>query len=360
DPKLLKFIDDLGVRFELVKGRQDLAPASSLGRKLSRRFNNLVSDVNVFRHLMKFDVRRAILHIEASPWQSPGLLFALAARGANIFVTMHNALPDASPWREFIWRVKIGAVSRLRRFRLFASNQDTKNRFRRWVSDEFYKTIKVTYTTVNPDEIESVFSDIENREVVRKRLGISAEKFIVLCLGQFIDRKGRWLFLEAANSLKAEYPDLQFIWITSSDVTSSDRDRIDGYDLGESFRLIGADLVGKDRHEILAAYSAADVYALPSYVEGLPVALLEAMAMGVASVSTNVYAIPEAIKHEETGLLVEPGNAEQLAGAIERLIDDTKLRERFARKGREFVIANFDERVASQIAIDAYSEMLSK
>ncbi len=359
DPKLLKFIDDLGVRYEFVNGRFDLAPADSIARRVQRRFNILGSEINVFRHLMKFDLSRSILHIEAAPWQSAGLLMALSTRGANIFVTMHNALPDASPLREFIWKLKIGTVSSLRKFRLFASNQDTKNRFRRWVSGSFFETIKVTYTTVNPGEIDSVRSQSGNRELVRRRLGIPDDKFVVLCLGQFIDRKGRWLFLEAANSLKVEHPDIQFVWITSSVVAASDIGRIAAYELGESFRLINAAAVGNDRSEILAAYSVADVYALPSYVEGLPVALLEAMAMEVPSVSTNVYAIPEAIRHGETGLLIEPGSAEQLAEAVVRLYDDQELRNRLARNGREFVIANFDERLASKIAIDAYTEALA-
>ncbi|MBP7475943.1 MAG: glycosyltransferase family 4 protein [Pyrinomonadaceae bacterium] len=359
DPKLLKFIDDLGVRYEFVKGRFDLAPADSVGRKVTRRFNILLSEVNVFRHLLKFDLSGAILHIEAAPWQSAGLLLALAARGANIFVTMHNALPDASVWREFIWKLKIGVVSRLRKFRLFASNQDTKNRFRRWVSESFFDTIKVTYTTVNPAEIDSVRAQEGNRETVRQRLGIPAEKFVVLCLGQFIDRKGRWLFLDAAKSLRAAHPNIQFVWITSSVISSSDRERIAAYDIDDSFRLVDADAVGKERREILAAYSAADIYALPSYVEGLPVALLESMAMGVPSVSTDVYAIPEAIKHEETGILIEPGSAEQLADAVVRLHNDQELRDRLGKHGREFVIANFDERVASQIAVDEYMKALA-
>lgn len=359
DPKLLGFLDNLEIRYEFVLGSFDLAAASTISRKLSRRLNILRSEINVLRHLKKFDLKNSILHIEAAPWQSAGLLLALGMRKANIFVTMHNALPDASALRKLLWKLKIGAISRLPRFHIFASNLDTKNRFRQWVGDRFFASIKVTYTTVNPAEIEEVCQQVTDRSLVRQRLGISEEKFVVLCLGQFIDRKGRWLFLEAAQILRRKYDDIQFVWITASAVSHPDLKRVADYGLEEGFKLINAERVGKERREILASYSAADVYALPSFVEGLPVALLEAMAMGVASVSTNVYAIPEAIKHEETGLLIEPGDAQQLADAIERLYEDQTLRERLAQNGREYVIANFDERVASQIAIDAYSEALA-
>ena len=360
DSKLLGFLDTVGAQYEFLKGSFDLAPADSISRKIERRFAILHSEINVFKHLRKFDLRNSILHIEAAPWQSATLLSSLSLlRGANIFVTMHNALPEASKWRELIWRVKIGFVSRLPNFRIFASNQDTKDRFRRWVGQEFYDSIRVTYTTVNPAEIEAVGESTPDATSIRRQLGIPEKKFLVLCLGQFIDRKGRWIFLEAAKKVLEEHPDIKFAWITSSEITASERERIDGFTLGDSFRLINASAVGNDRRAILSTYAAADVYALPSYVEGLPIALLEAMAMGVASISTAIYAIPEAIKHEETGLLINPGRADELADAIVRLYDDTELRQAIAKNGREFVIASFDEREASKIAIDEYGKALA-
>ena len=360
DAKLLGFLDTAGIRYEFLKGSFDLAPAEDFGRKIERRISILRSEINVFRHLRKFDLKNSILHIEAAPWQSATLLTALSLlRGANIFVTMHNALPDASRWRELVWKIKIGVVSRLPKLRAFTSNQDTKKRFRRWVNKAFFDTIRVTYTTVNPPEIDAIRDDGGDRSLIRKWVGIPEDVFVVLCVGQFIDRKGRWIFLEAAQKVVEDRPDIHFAWITSSEVTTSEMERIAGYKLGDNFNLVNASSVGNERKDILSAYAAADVFALPSYIEGLPVALLEAMAMGVASISTEIYAIPEAIKHEETGLLINPGRADELFNAIVQLYEDAALRERLAQNGRDFVIANFDEREASKIAIDAYKEALA-
>jgi glycosyltransferase involved in cell wall biosynthesis len=100
----------------------------------------------------------------------------------------------------------------------------------------------------------------------------------------------------------------------------------------------------------------ANAFALPSYVEGLPIALLEAMALGLPSVSTNVFAIPEALKHRETGLLVDAGDSQALADAIIELKRSDKLRRSLSQEGRNFVMTNFDEREASRIAIQAYKE----
>ena len=207
DAKLLGFLDTAGIRYEFLKGSFDLAPAEDFGRKIERRITILRSEINVFRHLRKFDLKNSILHIEAAPWQSATLLTALSLlRGANIFVTMHNALPDASRWRELVWKIKIGVVSRLPKLRAFTSNQDTKKRFRRWVNKAFFDTIRVTYTTVNPPEIDAIRDDGGDRSLIRKWVGIPEDVFVVLCVGQFIDRKGRWIFLEAAQKVVEDRP----------------------------------------------------------------------------------------------------------------------------------------------------------
>ena len=358
DPKLLGFLGQIDVQYEFLERQYDLGPATSIRRRIERRFNILLSEIEVFRYLLRYDLSDSILHIEASPWQSSMLLAALAMRRANLFVTMHNALPAASALREFLWKLRIGLVSRLPRFHVFASNQDTKNRFRRWVSEAFWQTIRVTYTTVDPPDINRAIESGVDRLTLRNRFGIDENAFIVLCVGQFIDRKGRWVFVDAAKIAAKKYPDIRFVWLTSSAVSETDSKRIEKSGVGENFALISADGLGTDRQDILAFYRIADVYVQPSYVEGLPVALLEAMAMRLPSVSTNVYAIPEAIRHDETGLLIDAGDPNQLAEAVIRLWADEALRKRLAAAGREFVIAKFDERVASQIAIDAYKECL--
>ena len=131
---------------------------------------------------------------------------------------------------------------------------------------------------------------------------------------------------------------------------------IDRYGLKDRFKLILSNDIGQKRDEVLRFFRIADLFALPSFVEGLPIALLEAMALGIPSISTAANAIPEAIIDRKTGILIEPGNASQLAEAIRSLKADKGLRQKLGAAGQEFVLKNFDERVASQIAIAAYKE----
>jgi glycosyltransferase involved in cell wall biosynthesis len=94
--------------------------------------------------------------------------------------------------------------------------------------------------------------------------------------------------------------------------------------------------------QLRALYSAADVFALASFAEGIPVVLMEAMAMEIACVATRITGIPELIRHEIDGLLAPPANEEELAGALALLIDDSDLRLRLGKSGRQRVLGSYD------------------
>ena len=89
-------------------------------------------------------------------------------------------------------------------------------------------------------------------------------------------------------------------------------------------------------------YAACEVLALPSFVEGLPVVLMEAMAMEIPCVATWITGVPEIIHHEVDGLLVPPGDAEALAQAIARLMDDAELRRNLGQQARLAILKKFD------------------
>jgi glycosyltransferase involved in cell wall biosynthesis len=83
--------------------------------------------------------------------------------------------------------------------------------------------------------------------------------------------------------------------------------------------------------------SSSDVFILPSYHEGLPVAMLEAMAWGLPVIVSPVGGIGDVVKHHLTGLLVEPGNVQQLMAAMQSLIQDEHLRLKLGQQARQQV-----------------------
>jgi glycosyltransferase involved in cell wall biosynthesis len=359
NPEIIRYLEQLGVPYKTVDRHLDIDPAPTIRRKLSRHLTRINVEYRTFRELLKYDVSNTVFHIDIAPWQSVAFLSAMSLRGAKVFLTLHNFLPEKG-WRlrRLIWKARFRFVSYLPGINFFASNNDTKNRLKGWVNDRFWDRIRVTSTAVDPPQIAEAAAATFDQAEERKKHGITAGDLVVLCVGNFIDRKGRWVFLDAARRVRSTEDDVTFVWLTPEPVAKEDQERIDEYGLGNKFRLVHAAQLGKDRIDILKFFRTADVFALPSYVEGLPIALLEAMALERPSISTNVYAIPEAIKDLDTGLLVEPGDPEALAAAILRLKRDSELRERLAGRGREHVLKHFDERHAAELAIKGYEEAL--
>ncbi len=123
--------------------------------------------------------------------------------------------------------------------------------------------------------------------------------------------------------------------------------------LGASVELAGTVL----QEQLRAHLDAADVFALPCVraengdMDGVPVSMMEAMAMEIAPVSTRLSGIPDLVEHESCGLLAEPGDAVGLADVLQRLIEDPLLRERLGRAARQKVAAEFEvDRCAAELA----------
>lgn len=114
--------------------------------------------------------------------------------------------------------------------------------------------------------------------------------------------------------------------------------------LSERVRLTGA----LPQQDVRQRINRATMFVLPSVLladgnaDGIPVALMEAMACGATAISTRVSGIPELIHHEENGLLVTPGQAAELADAMARLLADAPLRTRLAQAARNTIIHDFD------------------
>ena len=101
-----------------------------------------------------------------------------------------------------------------------------------------------------------------------------------------------------------------------------------------------------------ALWNRTDVYTLPSYNEGLPGSVLEAMSAGLPCVSTPVGGIPEAVRDGETGYLVEPGDVDGLAQALATLVADETLRLRMGEAGLALLESKFDiDKIVDQVGM---------
>lgn len=154
----------------------------------------------------------------------------------------------------------------------------------------------------------------------------------VLNVGRLVPDKGQAVLLEAMALLEARGIEVELTFVGDG----PDRTALEAA-AGPSVRFAGA--VGQDR--IRALYEEADAFCLPSFAEGVPVVLMEAMATGLPVVTTRIAGIPELVEDGAGGLLVAPGRADVVAAALERLAGDPELRARMGRAGRERVLAAY-------------------
>lgn len=162
--------------------------------------------------------------------------------------------------------------------------------------------------------------------------------FEVLCIGRLTPAKGQHILLAAVAELLQRGRQVHLRVVGDG----LDRESLERHatSLGLGAHMTFEGPVPPDRTR--GFYAAADVFVLPSFAEGVPVVLMEAMAMGVAVISTTVAGIPELIESERDGLLVPPSDSTQLANAIERLMTDPELRLRLSVNARDRVERQYD------------------
>lgn len=186
-------------------------------------------------------------------------------------------------------------------------------------------------------------------ETLRAGWGIGPDDVVVLVLGALERRKGHAVLLEAAARLRGG--DHRFRYVFCGDGAEADA-------LARAAAPLGPGVVrfAGFRGDVAACLAAADIVVLPSLYEGLGVAALEAMAAGRAVVASRVGGLGEAIAHEETGLLVPPGDPRELGAALGRLAGDAALRRRFGAAGRARVQARYTTARMAEGTLACYGE----
>lgn len=168
----------------------------------------------------------------------------------------------------------------------------------------------------------------------------------VLCVAALSRRKGHAVLLEALTSALEAVPAARLTLVGGGPERDFLEIRAGELGIAHAVRFLGP--VQHDR--MAALYDGADVFCLPSFAEGVPIVLMEAMAMEIPVIATNVMGIPELVDDERNGLLVAPARADLLAGALVRLLADPALRRQMGRDGRRRVATDYD-RTASAVSL---------
>ncbi len=169
----------------------------------------------------------------------------------------------------------------------------------------------------------------------------------ILSVGSLLEKKGHEYLIRACQQLKARGVDLRCTIIGGGPDKEKLGQLIRDCDLESQVVLVGA----SKRNNVLEAYRHSDLFVLASVIaqdgdrDGIPVVLMEAMAMHIPVISTRVSGIPELVRHTDTGLLVPERDATALAEAIASLVADPALQARLQKNARALVEAEFDLQV---------------
>jgi glycosyltransferase involved in cell wall biosynthesis len=194
---------------------------------------------------------------------------------------------------------------------------------------------KITVIKGSRDPIRLGRPSAQRRKLTRIRLGLDEDQEVLVNIGRQDYQKGQRCLLEAMGMLVSTRPRLVLLIAGRSGDVSEELERLrDRLGLKERVRFLGH---REDVPEILAA---ADLFVFPSFYEGLPGAVIEAMALGLPIVASDIDPVRETVEEGRNALLVKPASPLELASAIERLLEDRRTAQAFGRRGREI----FNER----------------
>jgi glycosyltransferase involved in cell wall biosynthesis len=317
-------------------------------------------DLRAFIGLYRF-FRRERIQIAHSTTPKAGLLTALAAFAAGVPVRLHTF--TGQPWvtmsgsKRWLARASDKLIGRLNT-RCYADSPSQKGFLisQGIVGGHRLSVIGagslagVDVRRFDPDRFPA-----RQRNAVRRSIGIPDGAPVLLFVGRITRDKGIDELLAAYAAIKQTGSPAHLVIVGNFDNASGTGGAISRSDIA---RLPDAHIVDyTDNPE--SFFSIADILCLPSYREGFGTVVIEAAAMGVTMVGTNIYGLSDAVVDGETGLLVPVKDAGALAQAMAKLLNDQGLRARMAEAARQRTLALFDAERVNDLVVREYADLLS-
>ncbi len=269
----------------------------------------------------KFDIVETFTHDS----NLLGLPLAWLA-GVPVRIATHRGEIENFPaWRERLhsWMINVG----LARMLIAVSEQTRQKAIAEGVKPE---KVAVILSGIDPLDAGSAAP----RDRVRRELGLGPNDLFLLTVGRLMVQKGHEYLIQSVPQIVSRFPNALVGICGDGPLRASLEDQIERPGLLGRVKLLGM------RADVAALLAAADVFVLPSLWEGLPRALLEAMASGLPAVATRVDGIQELVAHGVHGLLTPPRDSDALADAVIQLLENPRLRKEIGEAARAHVLQN--------------------
>jgi glycosyltransferase involved in cell wall biosynthesis len=316
-----------------------------------------IADLRCLWDLVRI-MRREQFDVVHTHTPKAGLLGQLAARIAGV-PTVANTLhgfyfhDDTKPWlrRFYIWMERVAA--NCSDTILSQNREDMATAVAEHIAKpEQLKWLGNGIDVARFDRRRLMDSSLED---LRREIGIDAGAPVIGFVGRLVEEKGILDLLQAATTVIEAIPNAQLLIVGPYDEEKPDALRPDvaeRYGVAANCRFVGM------RNDMPELYALMDVLVLPSYREGFPRAPMEASAMGVPAMATDIRGCREAVVHGENGLLFPVGDADALAQSLIELLQDDERRARMGEAGRRIAEDRFDEQKVFDRVLSEYERLL--
>ncbi len=315
----------------------------------STRGMNVVADVKAAAEFWRI-LRRERLDILHTHNPKPGLYGRVLGRLAGVPIivnTVHGLyVTRDDPWAKRATVYMLEAIaSRFSDAELVQSEEDAQTMKRLRLAPPAH--IELLGNGVDLSKFTSQSIDVRTREQFRLELGATGDHIVVGMVGRLVAEKGYPELFEAATQLSDDYVVVC--------IGPDDRDKADALPniLIETAERTGVRFLGM-RTDVDLLYGAMDIFVLPSHREGFPRSAMEAAAMGLPVVATDIRGCRDVVEHGVNGFLVPVQDPEALARAIKQLGEDVEMRRRMGNAGRTRAVELFDESKVVDRVLAAY------
>lgn len=282
-----------------------------------------------------------IIHIHLVPW---AVLAARSAGAKSVFLTEHGFSSRNTRFSQFIEMMILRCCDQIV---VVARDIINVRKRKRW-----YPTKKLVFI---PNSVDiSRFEKSENRQKIRSCLDIPDDHVFILSVGRLYPIKGQTFLVQAAKRVLSRFTKATFAIAGGGPLLNDLKAEADAYGLGERFRLLGF------RTDIENLLLAADIFVLPSLKEGTSIAILEAMSAGVPVIATATGGNPELVIDGETGLLVQPCDANHLAEAILKIISTPQLKDLLIKNAKNKIRLEYSQEINLEKLISLYCESIEE
>jgi len=227
------------------------------------------------------------------------------------------------------------------------------------VSDFVRNEVVKSYPFLKEKKISTVYHGVDTEEfypfsVTNKSFLNEEKRPIILFTGRMVAKKGPHVLIHAIPEVLKKFPDACFVFAGGGNFAPY-MNLIQQLKISEkNYRYLGY----VEFSDLPQLYNMASVYAAPSFEDSLGIRILEAMSCQKAVVASDVGGVHEIVHDQKNGLLVEPGNAYELAEKITTLLKDDNLREKLAAVGRQAVVENFSSKRMAVETAEYYYKVL--